>query len=153
MVMLWAMLWSITLIGLITSYKGFMKFNLFLIVVCSLAFFSSCTSEQKESGSSDLESISKLTCEATKLRTARFALADSIRYYQDSLLHPDNASTQKVKEWETNLETMMDRKTRLTAESRNLADTIRAEVLFLTKEMSPEEKRKFNKSLQQFECH
>ena len=129
-----------------------MNFNLFFSAIGILLFCYSCSSEQKDAGSNNLHHISKLTCEATFLRKARFALADSIRYYQDSILHSGNASTHKVREWESRLKIMLDRKSRLTAESRDLADTIRVEVLSLTEDMSTEEKRKFNERLQKTNC-
>ncbi|WP_236980552.1 hypothetical protein [Membranihabitans maritimus] len=95
-----------------------------------------------------MSKISKLTCEATQLRKARFALADSIRHFQDSMLHMAEAKPSRAKHWESELQTMLDRKTMLTSESRDLADTIRNELLILTNNMTVDEKRLFNDSLQ-----
>lgn len=95
-----------------------------------------------------MDRITELHCRAIQLRNARFTLADSMRFYQDSLLEIAGADDTKAQYWKSSLTVMEKRKTRLAETSRNLSDTIRAELIKLTGEMSVDEKRIFNDSLQ-----
>lgn len=126
-----------------------MRINPIIYAVAMLFLVASCASETENK---HLGKISQLTCEATDLRNARFALADSMRRIQDSLLESDNTASHKIQEWETKLGYMEERKARLAVESRDLADSIRVELSKLTKEMSLEEKRTFNENLKNIDC-
>lgn len=108
----------------------------------------SCSDQLDDSWKENMDEITRLNCRATKLRKARFALADSIRFYQDSLREYGHSDAQNAHFWETSLATMDKRKKWLAETSRNLSDSIHAELLTLTLEMSVEEKRIFNDSLQ-----
>ncbi len=127
-----------------------MKFNPFVSVLGFLIMVAACAQGTKNN---ELQKISILTCKATDMRNARFALADSMRHIQDSLLESDNTASHKIQEWETKLGYMEERKARLAVESRDLADSIRVELSKLTKEMSLEEKRTFNDNLKKIDCN
>lgn len=126
-----------------------MTFNV-KVIVGMLLIVAGCSPETENN---HLNNLSKLTCEATDLRNARFALADSMRRYQDSIQQPDNATSHKTLDWEKRLKKMSERKDMLATESRNLADSIRIKLSELTKEMSLEEKRAFNDKLKNIDCN
>lgn len=109
---------------------------------------ASCGSPHEADWTQNLHKISTLNCQAMQLREARFSLADSIRIYQDSLLTNGASMVQRKEIWESTLMLMNQRKDLLADSSRNLSDTIRVELQKLTREMTVEEKRVFNDSLQ-----
>jgi len=91
----------------------------------------------------DFQALVDLNCKAIELRKARFATADSLRLQMDSLQATmDSASFAK---YQSDFE---DRKLDLLKESNTLADTIRSRMKRVMSEVSPEEKRVFNDSLQ-----
>ena len=109
---------------------------------------TSCGSPNDTAWTHNLHKLSTLNCQAIQLREARFSLADSIRIYQDSLLTNGISMVQRKEIWESTLLKMNQRKDLLADSSRNLSDTIRIELQKLTREMTVEEKRVFNDSLQ-----
>lgn len=108
-------------------------------------FFTSCSHEPK--WKKEIDIVAKLYCQAKQLREARFELADSIRFIQDSLLNQKSIPAETVQRWDTNLRLMEERKAILTSTSRNLSDTIRVVLYNLTNNMSLDEKRIFNDSV------
>ena len=123
-------------------------FKLELVIVI-LIFLISCKYTREEtSWQENLHKITMLNCQATEFRKARFALADSMRFYQDSLLDFGAENSEKTDFWKARLAVMEVRKKTLTDNSRNLADSIRVELQRLTGHLTVEEKRVFNDSLQ-----
>ena len=113
-----------------------------------LAILNGCNGTQEDAWEDDLETISQLNCQAIQLREARFALADSMRAYQDSLVDFAENSPDRARFWKASLEYMDERKEYLATTSRDLSDTIRVELLRLTQDLPPEEKRIFKDSIQ-----
>lgn len=109
-------------------------------------FITSCSTREPE-WIKQIDGVAKLYCQAKQLREARFDLADSIRFIQDSLLHQKSRSPETIHRWESNLKLMEERKIQLTSTSRNLSDTIRVVLYNLTNNMSLDEKRIFNDSI------
>src|SRR5690606_22364106 len=119
-----------------------------LLLILGIGILLSCADHANDSWKNDMDRITELHCRAIQLRNARFTLADSMRFYQDSLLEIAGADDTKAQYWKSSLTVMEKRKTRLAETSRNLSDTIRAELIKLTGEMSVDEKRIFSDSLQ-----
>ncbi|GAA5221621.1 hypothetical protein [Membranihabitans marinus] len=95
-----------------------------------------------------LDKIADLHCQAKNLKDLRFSLADSMRYYQDSLrLHPDQK--EKQLKWQEIIEQQLIRKDDLANASRDLADSIRQYLNISTANMSPADKRVFNEALKE----
>lgn len=74
--------------------------------------------------------FTEMHCRSRVLKTQRFALADSLKRNPQYLANPDSVKTE------------------LARESRLLADSIRQKLDVLTSDMTLEEKRTFNDSLQ-----
>lgn len=122
------------------------KFQLAIVILICLV---SCkNTPEGNSWQDDLQKITELNCQATEYRKARFALADSMRFYQDSLLDWEEQNSEKAAFWKDRLAEMEVRKRTLTDNSRNLADSIRVELQRLTGHLTVDEKRVFNDSLQ-----
>ncbi|HLT95020.1 MAG TPA: hypothetical protein VKZ56_10690 [Membranihabitans sp.] len=113
-----------------------------------VAILVGCNALENNTWKDDMEIISHLNCQAIQLREARFALADSMRAYQDSLVDFAESTPDRARMWKSTLQTMEHRKEYLANTSRNLSDTIRVELMRLTKNLSPEEKRVFKDSIQ-----
>lgn len=111
-------------------------------------FIISCntSSTKKEKWPIDLDELSDLYCLSVEYKNARFALADSIRFLEDSIIHaeennaPDSALITLLNQLES-------RKKSLSEKSYALSDTIEARMKVIIRELSPEEKRIFNDSL------
>lgn len=110
-------------------------------------FLISCNSDKRHDSKVDIDDLAHLHCEASQLKDARFKLADSIRFLQDSTSHHLEASNGNVAEWKLELERMEEKKLILANESRNLGDSIRQVIFQLTNHMSLDEKRTFNDNL------
>lgn len=122
------------------------KLPLIAIVVLSV----SCDpSPQPQTGwGESLEDLASLHCRAIELRKNRFALADSIRSASDSMMRLTDENMELKAELETRMDAFEKRKEILAEESQSLADTIREHLNRSTRQMSPEEKRSFNDSLE-----
>lgn len=122
---------------------GMKKYLLVLFVIVA-----SCnsTSEQKQEWPIDLDELTDLYCLSVEYKNARFALADSIRFLEDSIIHaeennaPDSALITLLNQLES-------RKKALSEKSYALSDTIEARMKVIIRELSREEKRIFNDSL------
>ena len=125
-----------------------MKHHHWVSILILLSATLACGESDEPDWKNDLDTISQLNCNAIQLREARFSLADSMRAYQDSLLDHSETMPQHKDFWESQLAVMEERKEYLANTSRNLSDSIRVELLRLTKDLSVEEKRVFNDSIQ-----
>lgn len=123
-----------------------MRKSLILILTASVIVLTGCESanhQAKEEWPVDFEALVDLNCKAIKLRKARFATADSLRLKMDSLrLSMDST---EFKTFQSDFE---KRKQLLLHETNILADSIRSKMKRVMSEVSPEEKRVFNDSLQ-----
>lgn len=120
-------------------------FPIVLLGIIAMSF-TSCSPHQPE-WQKEINGVSKLFCQAKQLKEARFELADSMRFIQDSLSHQNTLIAKNAHQWEANLKLMEERKLKLAETSRDLSDTIRHVLYNLTNDMSLDEKRIFNDSL------
>lgn len=111
--------------------------------------FVACQSESASTSKTNqwpvnLDALVVLHCKSIELKDARFALANEIRFAEDTL----QTAVDSVKErLSKRLEEALVRKETLAKESHNLADSIRVKMDRVMKELNPEEKRIFNDSL------
>ena len=123
-----------------------MRKSLILILVASVIILTGCQSanqKDKKEWPVDFQALVDLNCKAIELRKARFATADSLRLKMDSLrASMDSLSFGK---YQSDFE---NRKQVLLYETNILADSIRSKMKLVMSEVSPEEKRVFNDSLQ-----
>lgn len=113
--------------------------------ILSVLVFVSCAERENNI---DVKNIAKLSCTATSLKQQRFALADSIRFYEDSVLNFSKSDQFKKNRWQKILESMSERKLKLMKESRTLADALNDQIYAATRTMTLDEKRDFNKILE-----
>ena len=84
------------------------KYLLFFLFIGGML---ACSDQTESSWRNNLDKITQLNCRATELREARFVLADSMRYYQDSVLEFGQTEAPKAKNWKATLSIMDKRKT------------------------------------------
>jgi hypothetical protein len=101
-----------------------MKYILFILV---LAGVCSCnTKSPMQTNQAKLEQLADRSCRATDIRQQRFALADKIRFTQDSLAKAKNgAGSQRL---QSRLKGYLEQKNILLKASLALADTIRVQL-------------------------
>lgn len=128
--------------------------TLFSIAIIVVSLFS-CQSHKPDLKTA-VDKFADLECRAMHLREKRFALANDIRFTQDTLLHStDNADTTRLK---LQIETFNKQKDVLLKQSLSLADTIHNELndLMKNKLTNQSEKAGFdsmlNHTLQQRGC-
>lgn len=128
------------------------KIAILILVLAGTFTLYNCSDNDKKSKNqfAYLDELSHMECEAIKLREERFALADSVRFLELELLEkgvnldprdPDRPNIPEIEKFDLRKENLVD-------VSRNLADTIRMYISKATKDLSLEQKRVFNDSLQ-----
>ncbi len=111
-----------------------------------MAVVASCSNpaiEKNQKWPIDFDAIINLNCRAIQLRKARFAVADSIRLKMDSVQATMDSSA--FVDYQMRFES---RKEALLNESNILADTIRLRMKRVMTELTPDQKRAFNDSIQ-----
>jgi hypothetical protein len=120
-----------------------MKKYLFLL---SILIVSCNTDNSAEKWPVDLDELVELHCLSIEYKNQRFALASSIRYLEDSIIvaeknnGADSLLLARLDELETKKEVLSEK-------SYALSDTIEVKIKDLIRELSPEEKRVFNDTL------
>lgn len=111
----------------------------------AIASFAGCSSGPDDA---DVATIADMEMRAITLREERFALANDIRYTQDTLLRTDSAAPEAAALQER-LQVMAVRKDSLTKASLALADTIKRSLSAIIdpKRYSQEERAEFNERL------
>jgi len=118
----------------------------YLLLLFIIAASCNTNTKEKPEWPIDFEELVELHCLSIEYKNARFALADSIRFLEDSILVAEktNGADSLLL---THLESLEIRKELLSEKSYALSDTIEARMKVIIRELSPEEKRVFNDSL------
>jgi len=103
--------------------------------------------EQKEQWPVDMDEIVTLHCKSIELKNARFSLADSIRFVQDSIRINEAQNDRDLTPFLNKLDHFEAQKEMLTKESYDLSDSIEAKMEKIIRTLSLDEKRVFNDSL------
>ncbi len=115
------------------------------VLVAGICF--SCTGKKAIDFKSQVADFADVECGAVRLRVRRFALADSIRFTEDSILHPTNgADTVKLR---AKLNRLLSHKEDLLLLSRGMADKIkgRMDSMMQFTIITKEDRAQFNKEL------
>lgn len=122
-----------------------MKSNIFYLA-CFILLVVSCNTSKPDLNKM-VNDFADLECRAILLREQRFALANQIRFTEDTLLQTKNAAdTVRLR---SNLATFAGQRETLTQHSLALSDTIRIVLDSLMQKHLPEkdDKEKFNEML------
>ena len=114
-----------------------------------LMLFTACSSPVKKTDHwpIDFDELVVLHCKSIELKNARFSLADSIRFVQDSIRINESVEGQDLSPFREKLLQFQKEKEILTKESYALSDSIESKMKRVIRELNVEEKRIFNDSL------
>ena len=108
------------------------RFKWLLPSIVLMVAFTFCKRDIPESVNKLAASFSELECRAFTLREARYALADKIRFTEDSISKSADAPAKKI-QLQTNLTHYLIEKDNTLAASLRLADTIKTQLDSITK--------------------
>ena len=114
-----------------------------------LMLFAACSSpvEKTDHWPIDFDELVVLHCKSIKLKNARFSLADSIRFVQDSIRINGSLNEHDLSAFKDKLIQFEKEREILTQESYALSDSIESKMKRVIRELNVEEKRIFNDSL------
>jgi hypothetical protein len=118
----------------------------YVLVLLIIAASCNTSTKQKPDWPIDFDELVELHCLSVEYKNARFALADSIRFLQDSIIASESMNGEDSL-LIAHLDQLEIRKEVLSEKSYALSDTIEARMNVIIRELSPEEKRVFNDSL------
>lgn len=118
----------------------------YVLVLLIIAASCNTSTKQKPDWPIDFDELVELHCLSVEYKNARFALADSIRFLQDSIIASQSMNGEDSL-LIAHLDQLEIRKEVLSEKSYALSDTIEARMNVIIRELSPEEKRVFNDSL------
>ena len=95
----------------------------------------------------DMDELVSLHCKSIELKNARFLLADSIRFVQDSIRLNESNTNRDLTAFINKLEQFEAQKEILSKESYALSDSIEAKMDVVIRTLNVDEKRVFNDSL------